>query len=108
LSEVDLLETFLSDLRRAGRFAPRPQAWDGFWKLLKKGFDRNEWPPAPLILAAHWSTTAQEKHNRLTEQLRWAELHHLLSDALKYMNDLDSEDWKPIPYTEWGYSAGSI
>jgi hypothetical protein len=62
----------------------------------------------PLILSAHWATTAAEKHRRLEEHLHWAASHGQLDQAINYLRGLGTDDWCPLPVELWGTTAGDL
>lgn len=98
----------LADLREAGRFAPRPTYWADFHRAMTRGFPRDEWPALPLILSAHWSTSAAEKHRRLEEHLAWADQHDRLDDAVNFLLTLPDEGWRPMPVDQWTFHCGDL
>ena len=98
----------LAELREAGRFAPRPGKWADFHRILTRGYARESWPALPLILAAHWSTTAAQKHDRLEEHLRWAASHGRLDEAIDYLGNLTPDDWCPLSPEQWDSKAGGL
>ena len=109
MSEEDAaISMYLAELREAGRFAPRPRKWADFHDHLTRGHPRESWPALPLILAAHWSTTAAEKHERLAEHLRWAASHGRLHDTITYLRSLGPDDWSPLPIGQWDGEAGGL
>jgi hypothetical protein len=102
------VSSLLAELRVAGRFAPRPKQWDAFFRAITRGTNRDDWPPFPLILSAHWSTTAAQKHERLAKHLRWAAERGRLEEAIAYLESLQSDDWRPLPFDRWEVSSGDL
>lgn len=102
------IASLLETLRANGWFAPKPGHWDGFWKAIRRGVEKQGYPPAPLILSAHWSTTAQRKHEQLIEQLEWARQHGRLATALDYLNGLEADAWSPLPHELWPSQSGGL
>lgn len=98
----------LTELRAAGRFAPVPIRWDGFYRRIAAGYDRKEGPPIPLILSSHWTTTAAQKHDVLRDQLYWAQAHGRLGAALFHLRGLGDEDWHPLPVDRWDSTSGDL
>ena len=108
MSDISAIDNFLGDMRREGRFAPKPKQWADFHRVLTRGIDQDAWPPLPLILSAHWSTTAQEKHSRLEVHLHWAEDHGRLDDAISYLLALSEDDWCPMTADQWAIRCGDL
>lgn len=81
---------------RNGRIVPQPQKWNELYRMLKNtrskpsgGFD----PPAPLILAAWWHSSAHEKQYRLCEHLRWAIAQDQVEEIMAFLENLKETDW---------------
>lgn len=108
MSEKGEIEVLLTELREAGRFAPRPRQWADWFKELTRGIDRAEWPSLPLILSGHWATTAAQKSERLAEHLRWAEGREILDHAVQSLLALDPDAWRPLAIEEWTKSCGDL
>lgn len=106
--DAEALRAYLGTLRAAGRFAPKPGDWNRFWKAIGKGVLQEDSPPAPLILSAHWNTSAQEKHDRLYDQLEWAREHGRLDLALSFLDELDADAWAPLPAEKWRHQSGGL
>ncbi len=108
MSDEAAISALLGRLRAQGRFAPRPAAWDQFYRSLRAGFGEADLPPKPLILSAHWSTTAADKHERLKEQLLWASRNAQLERAIALISDFDADAWASLPEAQWEKSAGGL
>ena len=106
-AEIAIL-SLLGELRATGRFAPRPKKWADFHRTLTRGIARKDWPAFPLILSAHWSTSAADKHRRLEEHLVWAGDHDRLDQAVSYLLALSDEDWRPMPAEQWTDRCGNL
>jgi hypothetical protein len=59
----DALEDVMAYSQAHKRVCPAPQQWNHLWQMLpdksRQGFGWN--PPLPLILAARWETSDEEK-----------------------------------------------
>jgi hypothetical protein len=72
--------------------------WSQLWELLP---DRRRvglgWQPsAPLILAAWWETTDQDKQQRLIAHIQWAHDHGELEQVNQYLRSLSEDQWHHI------------
>jgi hypothetical protein len=98
----DLLER----LRNEGRSSPSGRHWAAFHDLLCRharaaGVPR---PPMPLILAASGESD-NSKHQRLGDQLRWAEAHGVLPEALRLLANLQPDQWNEGNTENWYRSS---
>lgn len=77
------------------RICPQPQVWQALYKLLpdKKHVGSSFEPSAPLILAAWWVSSEQQKIMRLQEHIEWASDHGCLDRVHKFLSDLPESDW---------------
>ena len=89
------LEQLLVETSLAGRICPQPKYWSHLWKMLPNRHQQdNGWtPPVPLILAAWWESTDDQKRERFHAHLRWAQEHTALDEIAAYINSLRPEDW---------------
>jgi len=78
------------------RIVPQPQKWNELYRKLKNtrkkpggGFE----PPAPLILAAWYESSVDEKQYRLCEHLRWAIAQDQEEEIVLFLKSLKEEDW---------------
>lgn len=87
----DLLEFVQAD----GRICPQPRRWDELWRLLpgRKRVGSGWDPPLPLILAAWWSTSPQQKRARLQEHIVYAADHDALEAVNQFLRALPHADW---------------
>jgi hypothetical protein len=93
-SRADLTK-LLAYVAAEGRVCPMPRRWDELWQMLP---DRRQiggvWKPLPpLILAAWWYSTAEDKRERLASHLRYAADHGVLNEVEQYLRGLAPEDW---------------
>lgn len=74
---------------------PMPVKWHELYELLPNKYMSgcNYMPSAPLILAAWWTATDEQKRLRLKEHLFWAEQHGGLERVFNYLNNLSERDW---------------
>jgi hypothetical protein len=96
------ITTWLAELKAQGHSSPAGRYWNDFYELLceyqqKVGVRR---PPAPLILAASGESAAS-KHQRLAEQLAWAEEHECLSAALSFLAAIQPDQWEHCTADQW-------
>ena len=106
--DQEAISAMVADLRAMGRFAPRPKAWDSFYKQIADGQTGVDRLPPPLILSAHWATTASDKALRLEEQLCWAARAGRLEVAMSTLRSLGDDAWRPLPLDRWPLSAGDL
>lgn len=89
------LDELLSFVQAEGRICPLPEHWDRLWKLLP---DRRQvgvtWSPAtPLILAAWWASSDQQKMDRLKVHLTYASEKGVLPAVGDFLRALSPSDW---------------
>lgn len=89
------LAALLAYVMDEGRVCPMPRKWDELWKMLPNRTRVNGvWRPLPpLILAAWWHSTAEDKRERLASHLRYAANHGALNEVEQYLRGLAPEDW---------------
>jgi len=89
------VEELLGYCRENGRICPRPQQWNELYQLLLTTPRTvvGQKPRLPLILAAWWETSDEEKHERLEQQIRWAHDHAMFHPAAKYLASLPEDKW---------------
>ncbi len=95
------IETCLGTLKAQGRSSPGGLHWQRFYELLlgHRGQGHGD-PPVPLILAASGESDAS-KHNRLGDQLRWAEQSGCLTEAIRFLTVLPAENWNVGALANW-------
>jgi len=79
-----------------GRVCPMPILWNNLWKMLpnRKQKGNGGWnPPLPLILAAWWDTTAEEKRERLKYHIDYAASHGVLEKVDSFLRKLKPDQW---------------
>lgn len=89
------LDQLVNDATRNGRICPQPKIWNELWELLP---DRRRagvgWePPLPLILAAWWHASDEEKRKRFHLHLKWASEHGCLEAVGQLLASMKPEDW---------------
>jgi hypothetical protein len=69
--------------------------WNQLWELLpdRKRVGLGWQPPLPLILAAWWETTDQDKQQRLLKHIHWAYDHGVLEKINQYLRSLSENQW---------------
>lgn len=88
-------DELIAEVGRDDRICPQPQVWNRLWEMLP---DRRQvgagWePPLPLILAAWWRTSDDEKQQRFHDHLRWASDHGAFGDIEQFISSLKPDDW---------------
>ena len=73
------------------RICPKPQQWNELWKIIQSKTD--EKISAPLILAAWWEKTDEEKLGRFKYHLDTAEKLSLLNELQIFLQTLNETDW---------------
>lgn len=88
-------DKYLRSLKRQGLASPAGHAWEQLRRLAEK--DAKGLPvdrfPTPFVLHAHDNTSAAQKHQRLAEQLDWAERYRCLDTVLNYLCRLPANKW---------------
>jgi hypothetical protein len=88
-------DELIAEAGRDSRVCLQPQAWNRLWEMLP---DRRQvgagWePPLPLILAAWWHTSNDEKRERFRDHLRWAHDHSAFDKIEQFISSLKPDDW---------------
>ncbi len=95
---------FLKEIKQKGYSSPAGIHWDRLCKTIIKYADNpsNEKLPNPLILGGSIASHAV-KHERLAEQLEWAENHGCLNEAITFLKLLlkDEGKWNISNGTDW-------
>jgi hypothetical protein len=101
-----LIDDFLERIKTEGRSSPAGMHWMAFHELLcsHAGAVGAKRPPMPLILAASGEADST-KHQRLGEQLRWAQEHGVLVEALQFLNALQPDQWNWGTAENWRRSS---
>lgn len=82
-------EDFIESIKEKGFICPEPNYWNEFY--LK--FNIVNILPKPLILAAWWHTSDQEKFIRFREQLNIIDNYQMGLDAIFFLNKLTISQW---------------
>lgn len=95
MPETDQLEALLAWCVADGRVCPHPLDWKRLWETLPgREYTGSGWRPAlPLILAAWWSTTDDQKRDRLREHIEWAAAHGALDRVELLLRGLADDRW---------------
>jgi len=77
------------------RVCPKPDKWNKLWELLpdRKRVGAGWNPPLPLILAAWWETSDDQKRERLSIQIQYAADHGALEKIETFLRGLSKDDW---------------
>ena len=81
----------MDELLINNRICPKPQQWNKLWEIIQSKTD--EKISAPLILAAWWETTDEEKLGRFKYHLNSVEKLNLLNEVLIFLQTLNETDW---------------
>lgn len=89
------VDEVLAIATQQGRVCPQPPQWSALWEMLpgRKRSGSGWQPPAPLILAAWWEASDQEKRERLASHIRYAAENGALDAVAKYLSSLTDEQW---------------
>ena len=89
------LQSLIQFCSSNGRVCPQPQKWNELWEMLPdKTRDGLGWnPPLPLILAAWWEASSDEKRKRLQQDIIYADQKGLLGQVDQFLRDLTEEQW---------------
>ena len=89
------LKQLLEFCREGNRVCPHPQEWNRLWKTLPdRQREGGSWsPPLPLILAAWWETSDEEKRRRFEQHIRWAHDHGSLEAFERAIRCLSEDQW---------------
>jgi hypothetical protein len=92
---TDKMTAFLAMTKENGWFCPQPQKWNRLWGMLPErtqlGVSWN--PPLPLILAAWWDASDEQKRERFIAHLQWADSHGVTNEIIVFLESLSPEDW---------------
>jgi hypothetical protein len=92
----DELTALIEYVQPEGRVCPMPTFWNHMWNMLP---DRRQkanggWEPSlPLILAAWWDTTAEQKRDRLKLHIEYAANKGMLDKIDKFLRELKPNQW---------------
>lgn len=76
---------------RNNRICPKPQQWNKLWEILKSKSDKKV--PAPLILAAWWHTSDEEKLERFQNHLMLADESGATHEVKLFLESINESDW---------------
>jgi hypothetical protein len=89
------VEELLSYVREAQRVCPKPDKWRDLWLMLPDRISQGSgWnPPSPLILAAWWETSDEQKRERLELHIRYASEKGVLDEVNKFLRSIKPNEW---------------
>ena len=89
------LTDVLTEIERNGRVCPQPQKWNELYRLVPANPSAGTQSrlALPLILAAWWHTTPDEKRQRLREHVEWAAANHSIDRIHGFLVSLTEDDW---------------
>ncbi|MBF0269942.1 MAG: hypothetical protein HQL44_15260 [Alphaproteobacteria bacterium] len=90
------LASIIEFVRSNERVCPQPDFWNRLYKLLpnRQQLSSGGWEPSlPLILAAWWETTDEQKQERLISHIHWAEKHGGLGNVEAFIKEMQESDW---------------
>ncbi|MFH1642601.1 MAG: hypothetical protein ABIC04_06930 [Nanoarchaeota archaeon] len=93
--DKDLKNKVIQYIKKDKRVCPKPDKWNELWEILPdKVKGGNGWnPPLPLILAAWWDTTDNQKRERLLIHINYAFEKGVLDRIWEHLNSLTEKDW---------------
>lgn len=102
------LKSLIEYAQSEGRVCPMPILWTELWKTLPdlRQKDTGGWePPPPLILAAWYDTSANDKRDRLKLHIEYAVKKGVLDKIDKFLRELKLDQWAygngTMRYGEW-------
>lgn len=102
------LKSLLEYVQSDGRVCPMPTFWNNMYNLLPDSKQKTSggWDPLlPLILAAWWDTTREEKRDRLKLHIEYAAKKGILDEIDTFLRNLSSDQWAygngTIRWEEW-------
>ena len=89
------LQTLLCFCQSNGRACPQSMKWNELWEMIpdkeRKGLG---WDPLlPLILAAWWEASPEQKRDRLQQHLLYAEGKGVLDKIETFLRELSENEW---------------
>lgn len=89
------LKDLLRYVQAEGRVCPMPQKWNELWEMLpnKKRASVGWEPSLPLILAAWYEVSAQDKKDRLSLHIKYADANNALEQIDQFIRLLKPDDW---------------
>ena len=93
---INKLKALLEYVQSKGRVCPMPTFWNDMYGMLPdcKQKSNGGWePPLPLILAAWWDTTAEQKRYRLIDHIKYAANKGILDKVDNFLRGLASDQW---------------
>jgi hypothetical protein len=89
------LDDLLVFAKSEGRVCPQPPHWNKLYQLLPntktKGAGRD--PANPLILAAWWDSSDEQKRERLSTHIHWAADQGALDTVAAFLRSLSKDQW---------------
>jgi hypothetical protein len=91
----DNAQSLIGYSRELQRVCPQAKHWQMLWEMLprRQQIDGRWQPPPPLILAAWHHASNEEKMERLSEHIEWAERHGGIAAASEFLRNLNEADW---------------
>ena len=89
------MNELLKYIKSDKRVCPQPRQWNRLWNMLPdKKRDGGGWiPPLPLILAAWWATSDQQKRECLECHIKYASEKGILEQVRQFIERLSDEEW---------------
>jgi hypothetical protein len=89
------LEELIAEASKNGRVCLLPIPWNRLWQLLpnRRRVGVGWEPPLPLILAAWWESSDNNKRERFHFHLRWASEHGAIDSVADLLSNMKPEDW---------------
>lgn len=81
----------MEEILKNNRVCPKPQMWNKLWEIIKSKTD--EKISLPLILAAWWETSDEDKIRRFKYHLQVAERIGAINEVANFLHALNENDW---------------
>ena len=94
-SQSSALDELLAFVRANGRVCPQPNKWSELWQMLpqRQRVGSGWQPPSPLILAAWWEASDEQKRDRLANHIQYAAEHSFLMEIDQFLRQLSDGEW---------------
>jgi hypothetical protein len=95
MDDAERLEALLAFVKGEDRICPMPIEWNEFWKLLPDANSSHTafLATAPFVLSGWWSTTNEQKAERLRVQIQWAADRGAIEAADRFLRSLPLKAW---------------
>lgn len=90
------LDYLIDYVQSDGRVCPMPTFWNDMWNMLpdRKQKENGGWNPSPpLILAAWYDTTAEDKRSRFRSHIEYAANKGVLDKIDTFLRNIAPDQW---------------